>query len=105
MNRSIKLQIESINKKCILLYVYFIKIFCKKINLFYKYCFLPKKIKSYVFLKSPHVYKKFKEHFNLKKYKCVFFFKLNKIQKIHLIKILFLYKPITLKIKLNEKGE
>lgn len=105
MKYSFKLQIESINKNCIFFYAYFIKILCKKLNLDYKYFCLPKKIKSFVFLKSPHVFKKFKEHFNVKTYKSLFFFNLNKTQKIDLLKTLFIYKPTTLKIKLYEKGK
>jgi len=105
MTSSFKLQIESVNKNCMFFYIYFIKKFCKKINLAYKYFSLPKKIKSFVFFKSPHVYKKFKEHFSVKTYKSAFFFKINKIKKTILIKLLFLYKPTTLKIKLHEKGK
>lgn len=105
MTSSFKLQIESANKNCMFFYIYFIKKICKNLNLNYKYFSLPKKIKSFVFLKSPHVYKKFKEHFAIKTFKSVFFFKINKIKKIFLTKILFLYKPTTLKIKLHEKGK
>lgn len=53
-----------------------------------------------IFLKSPHVNKKSKEHFSFSKYKllCIFYDNNNNYKNI------FYYKPTTLKIKiLKEK--
>lgn len=90
-----KLRLESTNKKCLTLYIkYLINIFFfNKIQ--FKHFFL-KKSKKITFLKSPHVFKKAKEHFELIKHIAVFYFKSNN----NITKLLLINKPSTIKIKL-----
>ena len=90
-----KLRLESTNKKCLTLYVKYL------VNIFYfnkikfKLFFLKKK-KTLTFLKSPHVFKKAKEHFEITKHIAnLSFHSSNNITKFLLIN-----KPSTIKIKL-----
>lgn len=93
----LNLKLESINKKCLYLYTYFIlKIFSIK-NYKYKINFLPIKKKKITFLKSPHVFKRSKEHFELKKYKI----NININTSFDTIKNVLINKPNTIKTKLN----
>ena len=89
-----KLRLESTNKKCLSLYIkYLINIFFfNKIK--FKLFFLKKK-KKITFLKSPHVFKKAKEHFEFIKHIAVFYFNSNN----NITKILLKNKPSTIKVK------
>lgn len=94
-----QIQIESVNKKCFNLYLSFILKTFLLLNIKVKMFCLPQKLKKITFLKSPHVFKKSKEHFELRKYK-VF---LNFNSKKEFLYFLILNKPSTIKIKINLK--
>lgn len=93
----IQANLESVNKKIISLYIQFLLKFFLAFKIKHKICFLPKKTKRLTFLKSPHVFKKTKEHFILHKYKAVFYLKL----KCSQIKYFILNKPNSVKVKLS----
>lgn len=58
-----KLIIQSYNSNCLRASLLFCLNFLNKNNLEYKVFFYPTKEKTISLLKSPHVYKKFKEHY------------------------------------------
>jgi len=58
-----KLILQSYDKSYLLTNLSFCLNFFKKNNIKYKFFIFPDKKKSISLLKSPHVYKKFKEHF------------------------------------------
>ena len=58
-----QLFIKSSSKMSIDLYSVFLKTLLIKAKVSYSFSHLPKTIKRYTLLKSPHVYKKAKEHF------------------------------------------
>lgn len=94
--KKIQLRIESLNNKILVLYIKFI------LKLFYIYQIKPKIIylpcnkKRFTFLKSPHVFKKAKEHFAIKKYTVLLICSLN-IQKL---KQILINRPSVIKIKI-----
>jgi ribosomal protein S10 len=72
------LVITSVNKKLLSFYINFICKVLKSSNIAFKYFCFPLINKRLTILKSPHVNKKAKESFEIKKYKISFFFILSK---------------------------
>jgi len=91
-----QIKIESVNKKCLALYFKYLKKLFNLKQIKYTFFNLPIYKKKFLFLKSPHVNKKSKEHFFLFKYKllCVFYDNHTDYKSI------FYYKPTTLKLKI-----
>lgn len=75
------------------------KIFCK-LNIKFKILFLPKQTKRITVLKSPHVYKKAREQFQINSFKKKIFFK-NFFLSAIFIKFLYINKPSQVKITLR----
>jgi ribosomal protein S10 len=100
-NFNFQLFLNSIDKRSILIYQRFlIKMFkCNNTN--FKTFFLPKKKKRITLLKSPHVYKKAREQFQLERFKCIFFLK--NFTNTKYIKQLLLNRPKTIKIKIKQE--
>jgi ribosomal protein S10 len=96
-----QIKIKALNKNTLSLYKTFIKLVLNKINLNYTVIDLPIKIKKITLNKSPHVYKKAREQFQIITYKTTF----NIISEIkpYLLRYLILNKPSFLKIKLIRK--
>lgn len=95
-----QIKIESVDQKSLKIYTNYLKTLLNLKKIEYNIFNLPVYKKKMVFLKSPHVNKKSKEHFFFIKYKllCIFYANNNSYKNI------FYYKPTTLKIKiLKEK--
>lgn len=85
-----KISFQSTSRKSLDLYILFIKTIFRKLNISYSLFDLPQTLKRFALLKSPHVHKKAKEHFELRKYKVI----VNvKHDDTNLIKFLILNKP------------
>lgn len=93
--KKIQLKIETLNTTVSSLYVRFITKLLLVNNISVSKVFLPKIKKRMTFQKSPHVFKKSKEHFELKKNKVLLNFKANP----KILKLLALNKPNTVKVK------
>ena len=95
--KKIQLKIESLSKKTLVFYIKFI------LKLFYIYQIKPKVnylpciSKRFTFLKSPHVFKKAKEHFAIKKHRVILTCNL----KIQNLKQILINRPNTVKIKIT----
>lgn len=93
-----KLFIKSSSKKSLDLYTFFLKTLFKKTKVSHSIFNLPYKIKRCTLLKSPHVYKKAKEHFELRTYSAIVsFFTLPKADSI---RFLLSNKPKSINTKL-----
>ena len=70
-----QIKIESIDQKCLQLYINYLKTLLNLKKIKYIFFNLPIYQKKMIFLKSPHVNKKSKEHFSFSKYKllCIFY--------------------------------
>jgi len=79
------------------LYSVFLKTLLIKAKVSYSFSHLPKTIKRYTLLKSPHVYKKAKEHFELRTYTATLNFS---TLSSSLIKLILSNKPKSINIKL-----
>ena len=90
----------SIDKTLLGIYLTFLKNIFKKLNIVYTSTNLPLKIKKITLLKSPHVHKKAREQFEIKKFKKLFIIKNLKLSK-YLI-FIFLNKPKFIKIKVKK---
>ena len=104
--KTIKLEIKSLNKKIFLQYKDFLINFLKLQNIKASCFILPIKKKRITLLKSPHVYKKARDQFELKQYK--FVLENSNVLNISIIKffkIILLNKPklIMLKLLINRK--
>lgn len=72
-NKKTKIILTSINKKILHFYKFFLIKVLTKFNISYKLMAMPIIKNRITLLKSPHVYKKAWEHFELNKYKLVFY--------------------------------
>jgi len=90
------IKISSSSCKSLHLYLWYLKKIFNKLNLQNSIFFLPTIIKKIHLLKSPHVYKKAKEHFEIRTYRKKIVLK-SSIQ-IEKLKILFLNKPKSIKL-------
>ena len=100
MNNTLQITICSIDKTLLGIYLTFLKNILKKLNVVYTSTNLPLKIKKITLLKSPHVHKKAREQFEIKKFKKLFIIKNLKLSK-YLI-FIFLNKPKFIKIKVKK---
>lgn len=81
-------------------YITYLKKILKQFNLHFKIIGLPKTRKFWTLLKSPHVFKKSKEQFEVKIYKyVVYVFTPNIHFQRNLLKILYLNKPHVIFLK------
>lgn len=100
MNNTLQITICSIDKTLLGIYLTFLKNTFRKLNIVYTSTNLPLKIKKITLLKSPHVHKKAREQFEIKKFKKLFIIKNLKLSK-YLI-FIFLNKPKFIKIKVKK---
>ncbi|MBL4623632.1 MAG: hypothetical protein JKY42_00565 [Flavobacteriales bacterium] len=91
--------LSSNSKKSLVLYILFLKLLFKKLKLNFSVFNLPSTKKRLTLLKSPHVYKKSKEHFEIKNFKVLFSF--NSFIEINTLKYLMLNKPHSVVLKLK----
>jgi ribosomal protein S10 len=94
--KKIQLKIESVNNKILSLYAKFLLKLLTIGNIRTKLVFLPKTIKRLTFLKSPHVFKKAKEHFEIRKYKVLIICN----SSMNKLKTFLLNRPNTVRIKM-----
>lgn len=80
--------IQSPNLKLLSLYILYINMILEKLNIKYTYRFNPTTQKRLTLLKSPHVYKKHKEQFLIKKYSISFSLYLLKVNKSQFLLLL-----------------
>lgn len=97
-----RINIKTIDKNCLKIYLNFILKTLTYFNIKFKYIYLPKKTKKIIFLKSPHVFKKAKEHFKFTQYEVYLIVKIKNLN--YLKNLIYLYKPNTLKIKITVEG-
>lgn len=99
---TISITIHSINKKILELYCLFLKKIFKTLEIKINFINIPSRTQKISLLKSPHVYKKAFEHFNLKKYKKICFIKNCKnLQQKSIIFALMQNKVKNLKTKIK----
>ena len=96
-----QLKFKSISIKVLTLYSKFIIKILTKLKITYTYITLPTRIKYVTVLKSPHVYKKAREQFQLKIFKVVFKLSNYKINN-QLLKYFYLNKPNYIKLILKK---
>jgi ribosomal protein S10 len=94
-----KIIINSSSKKSLNLYCYFLNFLFKKLNTKKSFFNFPTTKKRITLLKSPHVYKKSKEQFEIKTYSSIIIVKC-KIE-IKTLKYLLLNKPKSVILKLK----
>ena len=95
----LQLNIKSINKG-IRIYCNLIVQLLKKLKINFKYTNVPVTTKKITLLKSPHVNKKAREQFDIRKYKSVLF--IHKEKEVELLKFLILNKPKFIKLNLRK---
>ena len=98
-----KIILKSTSKKSLDLYVKFLTLLLKNLNLKHSFFYLPETKKRIALLKSPHVYKKFKEHFEIRNYKVLFSFP--SFLNLQIFKYFFFNKPksVFLQFKFSSK--
>ena len=94
--KKIQLKIESLNNKILASYIKFLIRILYMCQIKPRVFYLPCVVKRFTFLKSPHVFKKAKEHFEIKKYRVVIICNLN-LQKL---KLFLINRPNTVKIRI-----
>ena len=104
MNNFLQIKLRSTNKEALFLYKNFFINILKKQSIYYNTIYLPNKIKKITLLKSPHVYKKAREQFQLTKYQILLHIRSNITSK--LLKLLFINKPTVINFKIiKNRGE
>ena len=98
MKNIFQLKIKSLNKNILILYKNFLNILFKKLNIRYSVISLPTKVKKMTLLKSPHVYKKAREQFQISTSNTTYY--IYSIVNSKDIKYILTNKPSILKIKL-----
>jgi ribosomal protein S10 len=94
-----KIILSSSSKKSLNLYLRFLTLIFQKLNTSVSLFDLPTTKKSVALFKSPHVYKKAKEHFELRSYKTILCFNLPVCSNI--LKVILLNKPKSVILKLK----
>lgn len=94
-----KFILSSSSKNSIVLYTKFIQNNLSRFNISFTVNYLPKKIKRIALLKSTHVNKKSKEHFELRTFKSTIF--VNSLIHLTLLKYLISNKPKSVSVKLK----
>jgi small subunit ribosomal protein S10 len=100
MKATLQLKISSIDATVLSFYLVFLKNSLKRLNIECTFTSLPIETKKITLLKSPHVHKKAREQFQIKK-----FTKLVTIKNLNLSKyilFIFLNKPKFIKIKVKK---
>jgi ribosomal protein S10 len=99
-----KFFLKSSSKKSLDLYLQFLKLIFDKLGFTSSFFYLPITKKRIALLKSPHVYKKFKEHFEIRNYKVIFSF--SSFLNLKVLKYFFMNKPksVFLKFKFSQKN-
>lgn len=101
MKNFLHLKLKSVNKESLILYKTFLINILEKQNIKFNLIFLPKKKKKITLLKSPHVYKKAREQFEIIKYSLLLNIKSYINSK--LFNILITNKPSTIILKIIKK--
>ncbi len=73
----------------------------KHLSIDFSIFYLPRVSKKITLLKSPHVYKKAKEQFELREYKAVIKFELNSTSTVDSMKFALYNKPKCIKLKIK----
>lgn len=100
MQNNLQLQIYSVDKTLLAIYLNFLKNLLKKLNVVYSFTNLPLKTKKITLLKSPHVHKKAREQFEIQKVKKLISIK--DFTKFKYLLFIFLNKPKFIKIKIKK---
>lgn len=107
MKYFLKFELKTLNKKILIIYNTFVIALLLKLKIYYSIQNLSTKIKKITLLRSPHVYKKAREQFEVRSYKAVIF--IFHYHNNNLLKFLLLNKPseINLSIKkyLKQKND
>lgn len=101
MKQTHQIKLKSINKPILVIYQNFLKKIFNKINIEFTFIATPIKKKRITLLKSPHVYKKAKEQFELRAYSGNFII-FSKLKQNQLLKFIKLNKPKEIKISLRK---
>jgi ribosomal protein S10 len=94
MKSKVILELYSSSQKVIVAYLRYLISQFKKLNILFNLCIFPKKKKKLTLLRSPHVFKKAREQFEIIKYKYVLNIFIN--FPIKYLKLLFRNKPLSL---------
>jgi ribosomal protein S10 len=94
-----KITLSSSSKKSLNLYIKFLSIIFKSLNIDLMIFNLPTTKKRIALLKSPHVYKKAKEHFEIQNFRIALSF--NSSIKTETLKYLLFNKPKSVILKLT----
>lgn len=97
--KSISIKLKSIDIKILLFYKVFIIDILNTLNISYKTVNIPKKVKKMTLLKSPHVCKRAKEHFQLVTHKTLII--INSFLSTQILTSLLYNKPKGLKLVIN----
>jgi small subunit ribosomal protein S10 len=100
MQNTLQLQIYSVDKTLLAIYLKFLNNILKKLNVVYSFTNLPLKTKKITLLKSPHVHKKSREQFEIQKVKKLITIKY--FNKFKYLLLLFLNKPKFIRIKIKK---
>lgn len=95
------LKLKSINKKILHFYINFLKNIYIKLNIKFNIVMLPIKTKRITLLRSPHVFKKSREQFQITSYTSLICIK-NFNFSTQLLKFLYLNKPNLIKITIRK---
>jgi ribosomal protein S10 len=88
----VKLSFNSVNLALLKSYVSFLSSLFKQFRVTFFIVFVPKKRHSFSLLKSPHVFKRHKEHFEILTYRAIFYIK--PFKRLHFVlKYLIYNKP------------
>jgi len=93
------MNLESTSKKAITLYLRFLIILFKKLKINYSLVHMPTTAKGIALLKSPHVNKKAKEHFEIKTYRSLVI--ITCFPEVKTLKYLLINKPKAVSLTLN----
>jgi ribosomal protein S10 len=96
-----QIKLKAINKPILTIYQHFLKTIFIKSGLNFRFFSNPIKIKRITLLKSPHVYKKAKEHFELRSYSSQFTI-ISNLKQQQILKFIKLNKPKEIKINLRK---
>lgn len=91
--------LTSTSQKSLDIYIRYFEIMFKKLNIQNSTFSLPTTKKKITLLKSPHVYKKAKEHFEMRTYRKKVIF--DSFNNLSMLKVLLSNKPKSVKLKLH----
>lgn len=99
-----KLVYKSTQKKALFVYIQFLKKLFLRLNVCFNIISLPKVKKGLTLLKSPHVYKKAKEHFEVSYYTYAVELLLPSHLQFKLLRLFYLNKPQMVGLKIKSKS-